>query len=290
MRRRALLASGAGLLSAGFAGCLGDTDDAGTGSAPTQTTTDPTTDESTTEQTSVFDATVDASVDRIQPSVAFMGIDSVGVVGDGNQYVFYEVEVTDVDPPERSAFGFRYGGRVVSPGVETGSGATLWRASESSDRYTADRGAGWLVFELPAEIAAEHAGLTLGSQEWPVAGAVRDRLENPAPELSLDWQVPEGQPAGTSTIGFEVTNDGDRDTRFVGGVNAVDIRVAYAPVAVENREIPAGETVAWEITHDNGREPGEESVGDGEPDGEYRLDWTQGERVQTVRFVAPEQS
>lgn len=291
MRRRALLGSAAGLLSAGLAGCLGDPGGSGTTSSPGTTSTDPGTTEyhgtdDDLAETTTFEASVSVELERLQPAVLVMGIDSVGVRSEGSQYLYYRVDVTDGDPPERTAFGFRYGGQVVSPGLDLGDGPTLWRDSETDDRYTAERGEGWLVFELPADQAATHAALALGNEEWPVGDAVRERLEAPAPELDLDWDVPEEQPAGESTLGFTVTNDSDLDTWFVGGLNAIEIRAAHSPVAGVRREVPAGETVSWEVTHDNGREPDDDSVGDGEPDGTYALDWAQGDLDQEVYFVA----
>lgn len=291
MRRRALLASGSTLLAAGLAGCLGqsgpDTDE-----PPTQTTAEPTngtptTDEPTTDRTTeqpTYDATVAPEFGRLQPGVVLVGIDSIGVHGDGQQYLFYRVEVTDGDPPERSAFEFRFDGDAYSPDVDTSG--RLWRPSEHEDWwYTADDGAGWVVFELPESGDASDAAFALGDQEWSVPESVRERLAEPAPELSLDWDVPVEQPPAESTLGFTVSNDGDRDTWFVGALNGVQMYAAVSPIRSFLREVPAGETVSWEFTHDNGTEPGSDDVGDGEPDGTYRLFWNGGRREQEIRVV-----
>lgn len=288
MQRRALLASGGALLGSVLAGCLGGFD------APESTET-PTDDTQTTEyygttddtpETTQFDVELDVELERHQPNVAVMGIDSVGVRPDGYQYLFYRVDVTDGDPPERTDFGFRYGGQVYSPDVDTGG--TL-RNQEASDQYTAERGEGWLVFELPAERPAEQAAFALGSEEWPVDDATRERLSSRAPDLELDWDAPAEQPAGESRFRFTVINDSDRDTWFVGGLNAIEIRAAHSAVAGIQRKIPGGETVSWEITHDNGKEPDDDAVGDGETDGTYHLKWHQGEQEVDVYFVAPEE-
>lgn len=289
MRRRALLASSGTLLGSALAGCLGGSG----GSGPTTTGARTTEYHGTTDdtpETTQFDVTLDVTLERHQPGVLVLGVDSVGVRSDGSQYLYYRVEVTDGDPPKRTDFGFRYGGDVYSPLYDLGSGGMLWRVHDGADPYyAADRGSGWLLFELPAARSAEHAALALGSEEWPVDEPVRERLAAPAPSLSLDWDAPAEQPAGESRFGFTATNDGDRDAWFVGGLNAVDVRVAHAPVAGMRRAVPAGESVSWEVTHDNGKEPDDPAVGDGEPDGRYRLDWTQGEREQQVSFVAPEE-
>jgi len=290
MRRRSLLASGAALLAPGLAGCLGDSADRETTESTTESSTPsdspPTTDRTATATDAEF--SLSASVERLQPGAVVVGIDSIYTVGDGSQYLYYRVEVADGDPPDRLDFGFRYGGDIYSPGVDTGG--QLWRESETDDRYSAERGAGWLVFELPATRAARHAALTVGSREWPVGESVRERLAAPAPSLSLDWDVAAEQTPGETPMSFAVTNDGDRDARFVGALNEVNINVAYAPIEAFSRRIPAGETVSWEFVHDNGVADGDERVGDDETDGRYTLDWTGGRREQEIRFVAESSS
>jgi len=298
MRRRALLAAGGAALGSAFAGCL-DTSDGGNGGdgtttddGRTPTSTYAGTDDDLAETTTDSAQDVSLSVDfqRVQPGILVMGVDSVGVQSDASQYLSVHVDVTDGEPPGRSQFGFRYGGDVFSPEFDLGSGALLYRAAQESDdpEYSTPRGSGWLLFELPNQRSAQHAAFVYGGREWPVDDWVRDRLEAPEPPLSLDWDAPAEQPAGESTLGFEVTNEGDVDSWFVGGLNEVDIRSAHSPVAGMLREVPAGETVSWEVTHDNGKSAGDEDVGDGEPDGEYVLHWTGGERRQEVSFVPPE--
>ncbi|MFB6269750.1 MAG: hypothetical protein ABEH83_07390 [Halobacterium sp.] len=274
MRRRALLASGSALLGSALAGCVGESGDGdGTTDAATTTSTETTAATTQTVQTTQFDVTLDVAMERHQPGVAVMGIDSVGVSSAGKQYLFYRVTVTDGDPPARTDFGFRYGGQVYAPGVETAG--MLWRAQETDDRYTADRGAGWLVFELPAQRPARHAAFALGSEEWPVSDAVRKRLSAPEPPLSVDWGLTDEQPADAVRLAFTVTNEGDLDTRFVAGLNGILIEAAHAPVTAFNREVPAGETVSWTHTHE-GAGPYVASTEEAS-DKHYHLEWTQGE-------------
>ncbi|MFC3477013.1 hypothetical protein [Halobacterium litoreum] len=281
MRRRSLLASGVALLGSGLAGCLGQSGDDTATESPTRSETPTTSD---TEPVTDADVSLSASVERLQPGAVVLGVDSISTVGDGSQYLYYRVDVTDGDPPDRLDFGFRYGGDIYSPGIDTGG--QLWRESRTDDRYTAERGEGWLVFELPATRAARHAALTVGSTEWPVGESVRERLGAPAPSLSLDWNVDAEQTPGETPMSFAVTNDGDRDTRFVAALNAENIDAAYAPIEAFSRRIPGGETVSWEFVHENGVAPGSNAVSDGEVDGRYTLDWTGGRREQAVRFVA----
>jgi hypothetical protein len=295
MRRRALLAAGGAALGSALAGCLdsssGENGGGGTTTDGGFTTTYAGTDDDLAGTTTDAPGDVSLSVDfeRVQPGVLVMGIDSIGVRSDGSQYLSVRVDVTGGEAPARSEFGFRYGGDVFSPLLDLGSGASLYRATEADDdpRYSTPRESGWLLFELPRERSATHAALVYGDREWPAPDAVRQRLSSPAPPLSLDWDAPAEQPAGESTLGFEVTNEGDVDSWFVGGLNGVGIRAAYVPIAGLRREVPAGETVSWEVTHDNGKAADDPGVGDGEPDGEYVLFWTGGERRQAVSFVAP---
>lgn len=303
MRRRALLATGGALLGSALAGCLGVEDESTTTTSEQSTTerftttyagTDDdladtthhsadTTDDSA-GSTDEVDVSLSAEVDRLQPSVVLLGIDSIGASGADQQYLFYEVEVTDGEPPERLDFGFRYGGDIFSPGVDTGG--QLWRASETEDRYTAERGSGWLVFELPPQRSASHAALSLGGDEWPVGDAVRERLEAPAPELTLEWNVDEEQTPGETPMTFTVTNNGNLDTRFVAGLNETGIRTAYSPIEAFTRLIPAGETVTWETTHENGVSPDSDTLDGSGTDGTYTLDWTGGHLERDVRFVS----
>lgn len=275
MRRRALLASGGALLGSALAGCIGESGDGtGTTKKPTSSTEN-TEAQSTTEDatTAQFDVELDVELERHQPNVVVLGIDSIGLRPKGYQYLFYRVTVTDGVAPARTDFGFRYGGRVYGPGVETGG--TLWRDDRTDDRYTAERGEGWLVFELPAALDARHAAFALGSEEWPVDEATREQLSRSEPPLSVDWGLTDEQPTDAARLAFEVTNEGDNDTRFFAALNAIGITAAHAPVAAFDPEVPAGETVSWTHTHEHG-EPVVPSTKE-ESDRHYHLDWTQGE-------------
>jgi hypothetical protein len=284
MRRRALLSSAAGLLSTGLAGCLDQSDSDPTTPGPSGPTTEQTTRSPTTSRTTQFDASLDVEPERHQNGVAVMGIDSVGVRESGHQYVFYRVAVTDGDPPERADFGFRYGGNVLSPGVD--SGGQLWRAFNTDDRYAGDRGEGWLVFELPDVRDAERAAFTLGNEEWPVPDWIGARLSAPEPMLSVDWGLSDDQPEDAARLTFKVTNESDADTRFVAGLNAIEIRVAYRPVEAFAREVPAGETVSWTVTHDTGKQL--TTAGEDDQTGRFQLDWVQGDSYLEVKAADAE--
>lgn len=273
MRRREILASASTLLASGLAGCLGATAEGSRQSTATRTTS---------ASGPAPELTVD--VERLQPAVLVATDDSVAVRGTGNQHVFVHVDVTAGEPPERLEFGFRLGGRTYGPGVTVGE--ELWRERAAGGRYDGESGSGWLVFEVPANWGAKHAVVSLGSREWPVGGALRERLSNPAPDLSLAWDVPETVRPGETPMDFSVRNDGERDARFVGAVTATGSLDAEHPIAVFNRRIPAGETVSWTTTHENGFSAGDEAVGDGQTDGSHVLSWTDGRRKQAARVVS----
>jgi hypothetical protein len=225
--------------------------------------------------------------DRLQPGVAVLGIDSVGVASDGAQFLFLTVESAADDPPARSDLRFRFDGQLHSSGRTTGSGQTqVWRASNSDDRYDADRGSGWVLFELPETGDASDAALTWEGGEWRPGDSLRTRLASSPPPLSLEWSVPETPTPGETPIGFTVINEGDRRGRFVAGVNETGIRTAYSPIAAFSRPVPPGETVSWETVHENGLEPDDPAVGDGESDGRYVLSWPGDDREREVRFVS----
>ncbi|MDH5019702.1 hypothetical protein [Halobacterium rubrum] len=276
MRRRALLAAGGSALGAAFAGCLAGSDDGNATTTGTTSRTGPAESQETTDDTPTttqFDVDLEVAMERHQPNVVLTAVDSVGLRPEGYQYLFYHVNVTRGVPPERIDFGFRYGGRVYAPGVDTAG--TLRREEQRDDRYTAGRGEGWLVFELPADRAATHAALALGGEEWPVDETTRRRLSEPEPPLTVDWGLTEDQPENAARLTFTVTNEGDVDTRFVAALNGILVVGAHSPVAGFNREIPAGETVSWTYIHDGG-DPYVAST-ESESDSHYNLEWSQGE-------------
>jgi hypothetical protein len=281
MRRRALLAAGGTALGTAFAGCLDRSGDTGGPATTTYAGTDDDRPETTTD--SAEDVSLSVDVDRLQPGVLVMGVDSVGVRSDASQYLFYRVDVTDGEAPARSEFGFRYGGDVFAPLLDVGSSASLYRATEGSDdpQYSSPRGWGWLVFELPVERSASHAAFVYEGRELPVGDAVRGRLSEPEPPLSVDWGLAEDQPEHAARLTFTVTNEGDADTWFVAALNGILVVGAHSPVTAFNREVPAGETVSWTYTHDGG-DPYVAST-EAASDSYYHLEWSQGE---DDRYVA----
>lgn len=240
MRRRVVLASTVALLAPGLAGCLDESEAADSTTTASASPGDP---QSPEQSPSV-------GFERLQPAVVVLTDDGHRVVGDGRQYLFCRVDAADdEEPPDRLAFAFRLGGNTYSPGIE--SAGRLWRADAVGGRYDADSGTGWLVFELPEAWRAEHAALSLRGAEWPVGPDVRERLAATPPSLSVDWGV-ESTDTEATRFAFEVSNDGEHDSRFVATVTELADGGEASLVAVVDEPIPAGETVTWTATGDAG--------------------------------------
>lgn len=244
VNRRSVLASAAAVLSAS-AGCL---DGSRAGGATTTTASGP---------------SLSVSFDRLQPGVVVETADGPRVHGDGRQFLFCRVEVTDGDPPPRLDFALRLGGRVYSPGVDAGD---LHPAMWPGDPYDPASGAGWLVFDLPESWPAGHAALSLRGAEWPVGEAIRERLAADSPEIGVEWTA-NAADAGEVRHEFAVSNPGSRATRFVALVTVVE--APDSALAAFSRRVPAGETVSWTAT-----------TTDAGPAASYRLAWPGGERTE----------
>jgi len=291
--RRDLLAAG-GLGLAGLAGCL---DTAGTdASTPSGTPTDTDTSTPSGTPTGADTATpagngaaLSVTVERLQPAVVeLMTPDSIGVSGgEDTQYLSLRLDVTDGDPPAREALTFRFDGEshgLVPVDRQFG----LWRQyNHGQDRYDADRGAGWALFELPATGDADDAALVWPGGEWRPDATLRDRLAAPAPPFAVEWSVPETVPVNAEPeIEFTVGNEGERDGCWVAALNRTGGGIAYMPVAAIRKPVPAGETVTWTVTDTYGVDaPSEAAVGDGEPDMTYKISRTDGRSERDVRIV-----
>ncbi|SEW29201.1 hypothetical protein [Halobacterium jilantaiense] len=285
MRRRALLSTGAAAVGAALAGCL---DSGPATSNDSATTTHARTDDDIVRTTDASgNVSLSVEYERVQPGVLVTGVDSVGVRSDSAQYLFCRVDVTGGEPPARSEFGLRYGGDVFAPVLDVGSGASLYRETETDDpQYSSARGSGWLLFELPVARSAAHAAFVYGGREWPASEAIRQRLSQPEPELTVDWGLTDTQPENAARLTFTVTNEGDDDTRFVAALNGVLVVGAHSPVTAFDREIPAGETVSWTYTHDGG-DPYIATTEE-ESDSYYRLTWPGGEEEVYVAHASGE--
>lgn len=234
--------------------------------------------------------------ERLQPGVGIARTDDIVVVGgDGIQYLYLIAEATGGDPPSRANLAFRFDGAGYQAADPTGRwGDPLYRTTvdEGPPPYDADRGRGWLCFELPDSGDPVDAALVGPNDEWVPEGLPRSRLASPSPPLSLSWSVPDSVTDGdedpdanastdpTVPMEFSVTNGGEHDGRFVAGLN----RTGFVNTAIGliNRRIPAGEAVSWTrheaVTHVD--------LGGDDPVAEYDLEWTGARLRRRVRLVS----
>jgi hypothetical protein len=158
--------------------------------------------------------------------------------------------------------------------------------------YSADAGAGWLLYVIPESGDASDAALTWGEGAWVPEGLPRERLAGPAPTLSLSFEGPatatypaDGGVDAPAAIDltYEVTNEGEHDTWFVGALNRSDF--VEGTVGVRRRRVPAGETVTWTDTE---TVPADRiaDFGGEDPQARYRLEWAGDRRTVTVDLVA----
>jgi hypothetical protein len=278
MRRRAFLASTSALLGTGLAGCSA----LGSEADPDRTTRGTTTRQATTSEQVALDATVL----RLQPALVSRSDSGPTIVGDSQQYLFYRVDVTDGESPARLDLAFRLGGRTYSPGVSAAE--PIWVGLDEADRYSANTGEGWLVFELPDDWSAKHAAFGLGSREWPVGDGIRERMAAAPPDLEIAWDPLETARPGDVVHEFDVSNESDRATRFVGVLTASGLD-AEEPLAVFNRRVPANSGHSFDVSVP-GLPADSSAVGDGDSDVTYELQWAGGVLEQDVRFVQDSES
>jgi hypothetical protein len=230
---------------------------------------------------------ISVAFETLQPAVLQLYTDAYGVATDG-QYLFVRAtDSGDTTPPARTDVEFRFAGEAYSPADADGA-RDLYRLYEDRDgRYDADSGRGWLLFRLPETGDASDAALVWPGGEWRPPTGVRQRLAAPAPTLSVEWSVPETVTRSSEpAMEFSVENAGDVPGRFVAGVNRRGPQIAVAPVVRASRLVPAGETVTWRVSDRfDVRSPGEEALGDGQPDLTYDLVWAGGQLDREVRVV-----
>ncbi|WP_435062442.1 hypothetical protein [Halobaculum sp. EA56] len=285
MRRRTVLA----LCGSGLAGCTSGQRTGTTTSGDGETTTSAGTTSGTA--TPPDDVELSVEFDALQPALVALNVDYLDLHStSSSQYLFLRVSASADPAPARSDLSFRFDGGSYPP-LEPTETPDLHREfdSESAPRYEADGGSGWVIFELPETGDAGDAAFVWPGGEWRPDGQVRARLAAPFPPLSVErWEVePTVALGGRTSFRVAVTNAGDVLGRFVGGINAEGWQ-PHRPIAVISRQIPPGETVAWDV-------PGEEvelvsdgmadRVGDGEADIDYEFVWPGGSRSASVRVV-----
>lgn len=296
-RRRFLAVAGGGLSLA--AGCTSrSSDPAGStpDSSPSDATETPTvtpTDSGST--TAPSDGTTsppgedageaaDVSVGdvAVQPDVVAMNYpDSVDVFGHRDErYVVASVTAADGAAPARDEFALELAGKTYAPTLSVGDHGMDYRFFDRGRAYAREDATGWLLFAVPAPVAAESPALAWPGGEHRLSEAAAARLSRPPTSFEVvEFAAPAAvEPGATATLSATVENTGDADGTFVLGLNRVGPRVAYAPVARAAVSVPAGETATWEYASDAGDRA---EAGD---DMQFHLEWRGGRESRTVEF------
>lgn len=284
MRRRALLGL-CGSALAGLAGCLGDPSNERPATSD-PTTSDPTTQPPTTTTATPTPATLDLTVESLQPAlIGLTSPDSIGPTRSEGQYLLLSADVTAGTPPALEEIAFHFDGRTVAPASV--GGQRLWPVLDGGRSfYTAERGSGLLVFELPESGDASDARLTWPGGEWHPARTLRDRLAAPAPAFAPSVEVPESVPKNEAvSLSLTVTTEGDLPRRFVAGVNRSGPRVAYTPVEPVSLLVPPDGSKTWEHTDSYMTLEQYDGVGDDDPDMTYGFQWPGGSASRHVRLT-----
>lgn len=237
----------------------------------------------------VPDTELSVELDALQPAAVELNVDYYRIASEPDtQYLFLDVAATSGPAPSLPDLAFRFDGEDHAP--DDPAGEPVYRGY-SVDYYGGgeEDGSGLVLFELPETGDASDAALVWPGGEWRPDERLRARLAAPSPVVVLEaWSVPETVPLDSSpTFEFRVRNEGDLAGRFVGGINGVWWGL-HRPVTPVSRRIPPGETSSWTVAGEEIRLVDDEfsdSVGDGEPDIDYELVWTDGDASRAVRVV-----
>ncbi|MBX0284958.1 hypothetical protein [Haloarcula salinisoli] len=227
MQRRRLLAL-VGSLAAG-SGCTGSGDDPSVDSTVTPAPV-PTAGGT---RTPTLDGDVQITAAMVQPGVVTAGDDSLSVVDDAGQYLFFNLEG---GVPDRSAVEFRFSGASYTPESFYGR---LYRGDFDGEEYGENGGP--LVFALPQTGDGTDAELAWGDGSWTLPETVVQRLEDPLPSFSVSLDGPETAGDGSDleiTVG--VTNEGDSAGRYVFALNRQGPQIASTPVGRIAGELEPG--------------------------------------------------
>lgn len=279
MDRRAFVATAGGTLAT-LAGCVGSrppTGDSVTPSPPSARSPDDT-PTATAAPTPTADVTVE-SLELQYGVVTPNSPDSIGISHPETPYLVSSVRVEGALPWE--AFGLVAGDVRYSPTRLDRLYRTTWGDDHWYERGRSD---GLVLFEAPTP--SESLRLSWPGGEHPVDDSLLARLRAPPPQLSATLDVPDRHTGVEAPpVDVTVTNDGAVDGRFLGALNRVGPLVAYTPVARLSRLVPAGERVTVSVADSWGGRPGDERLGDDEPDVTYLLNYAGGEDSAGIRLA-----
>ena len=235
MRRRRLLGvAGAGL--GALCGCL-DRIAGGDGEGdPTDTGTD-------AAGVRILDSTA-------TPEVITMGDDSIGVAGGrAEQCLIVTIGTDDDVAPAVEEFAIETGSESYRPSEDLSLPTrSLWEFERPYDPERRD--AGWIGFVLPkpVPVEGESATLTWPGGEHALDDAIVAELARPPTDFAVrEFAAPATvENPGTVSLSLTVENVGQGAGTFVGALNRVGPRIAYAPEATIRLDIDSGETAVWE--------------------------------------------
>lgn len=257
MDRRALL----GLLGASAAGLPGCTEGLIGGSGGTRT---PTSSNGAPDPALAFGA--------LQPAVVRLQTDRLDVYSSGGQYLYVRVRLPAAEAPDPDAFVLRFaGGEYTTVGEQN---PPLYR-NRIDQRYRAETGRGWILFEIPPTGDASETRVSGGGHEWHPSSAVRDRLSSAHPELTVSPRFSSTVESGTQpTLVLTIENDEPTPGRFVAGLSRTGPDVAQRPVARVSEPVDGESTTEVTVADDTEIESvGESERDDDEPDMTYQLVW-----------------
>lgn len=238
MNRRQFLA----LLGAGMASISGCTGTSGNERAPTESTSTrtpgptarTTTRTETTEQSpttpgplsvgdslQIGEGRITLSDTRTQHSVFYLLFpDQFSVAAaDETQYLFASVG-TETIAPRLQDFTLELEGDPYRPVSSVADEPPSHVEHEFGREYSAQRGSGWMAFELPGSVETPEGAVVvdldeMGTARWRLPAETATRLRAPPPEFALDsLDVPDRVEGNTIPVSIAVENRGDGPGTF----------------------------------------------------------------------------
>lgn len=244
-RRTFLLTAGAAI--AGVAGCSRSTseDPESAGGTPTTTPTPTSSPTATADVSITFDSLQSGIVTPDSP-------DSIAVTPTSGQYLYLSVTADGDDPPAPEKFAFAFDGSEYSPmAISEQWRKKPWRAHSELPYGEESADEGWLLFDLPESGSASDAALRYPGGEWQPGDTLTERLATPTPPFEVSLDAPEAVTEEDPWMTVTVENKGDVPGGFIGALNRVGPKIAYAPVARVPLTVPAGGQEQWKWTGTN---------------------------------------
>jgi hypothetical protein len=278
-RRRTLRALGATLAGTALAGCLSDD----------ESTDDPSGDNG--------DSGVSVQEVTATPAVVTLNSpDSYGTYGGRNeQLIIANISVESPGDHPASSFSVEASGEqyevttkigrqgrleTFGDAYEPNAGSSPTASASATDDGETGPSSGWIAAYVPKPLDADSATLTWDGGEYTVGDSVLERLNRPPASFDVTFEAPETATVGeTVTATVTVENTADVDGTFVGAINRVGPRIAYAPETEVRLDTEAGETAEWEYTHSLDSSELDEME---DPSMDIHLVWRDNSTVRTV--------